>query len=148
MRTATDLDSYFPRSQRRDLGHPGRRRVCVLETRATRQSKDTSNAEKNTPPPPSSGQQGQGQQQEQQGQQTGQGGEANSAAGDHAGENVQGGKRDRSQQGVQDTLKDITKNQQKLRKIKKGESIRETKKSQQNVDDANKRIKSSQDIEQ
>jgi len=69
------------------------------------------------------------------------------AAAGGAGKGVKGGKKGRSLQGDVDALDSITKKQSTLRQRGQGEAIRDTSKSKQNVDDANRRIKSLEDVE-
>ena len=60
---------------------------------------------------------------------------------------MRGGKKDRSLDGTVDQLDSITKDQASFRKRGQGERIRSTKKSEQNVDNANRQIKSIEDVE-
>ncbi len=63
------------------------------------------------------------------------------------GKGVRGGKKDRSPDGTVDQLNSIQKNQATFRQRGQGERIRSTKKSEQNVDNTNRRIKSLEDVE-
>jgi hypothetical protein len=69
------------------------------------------------------------------------------AASGGAGKGVKGGQKDRSPAGTVDQLNSIKNNQSTFRKAGVGERIRSTKKSEQNVDNANRRIKSLEDVE-
>jgi hypothetical protein len=73
---------------------------------------------------------------------------AETGAGETAGKGVKDGPKDRSQQGVDDQLDSATKNQVKARKLKQGNSMDSTKKTEQNADYKNSRITSIEDVEQ
>jgi hypothetical protein len=64
-----------------------------------------------------------------------------------AGKGVKGGKKDRSQQGNVDQLEGLQHTQQQTNKSSKGTYGLRTGKSQQNIDNANKKIKSLEDVE-
>jgi len=64
------------------------------------------------------------------------------------GRGVRNGKKDRSQQGIDDQVEDISKNQANARKVGQGNAINSIKKSLKNQDQKNSNIKSWKDIEQ
>jgi hypothetical protein len=63
------------------------------------------------------------------------------------GKGVRGGKKDRSLEGNVDQLEGVQHAQQQTNKSSKGQYGLDTKKSQQNIDNANKKIKSLEDVE-